>query len=127
MKPTLIELIRGFMEHAYDQGKKSFPGFCGSRPWHMFLYQTGAELGPKFPFLFDIVGNFDWDGPYPKSPRLSEIFPALIFISHVRYDLRLVLDRELKRPENPLAVNYPDLTREMFEIASQIPDFFIDE
>jgi hypothetical protein len=51
--------------------------FKNERPWHYLFYELkkdkGAEGRPSF--LDDL--EFDWDGPYPKSPQLSDFLHSL--------------------------------------------------
>jgi len=119
----LSDLIRGFMEYAVDNGKKSFPALR-SPLWHEFLYRLKKELGGKFPVLL-VIGEFDWDGPYPKSVYLSEIMSLMGgygFVVSRLDDARIVLI--LKREENSFAGQHPEMIAEALKIASEIPEFF---
>jgi len=115
------------MEYSAVQGKGNFPGFCQNRPWHAFLYQARGEVAPKFPFLFNIIGNFDWGDRYPKSLRLSELFPVIVSLCWTRCDGRLVLDKSMLMRENSLALAYPELMKELFAVALSVPNFFVSE
>jgi hypothetical protein len=51
--------------------------FENERPWHMLLYDL--KKSGRAPKSLNEINRlrFDWDGPYPKSPEVSEILQAL--------------------------------------------------
>lgn len=122
MRLSLMELMRGFMEYADSQGKKYFPPF-NSHKWHELLYQIRAELGLKHYFLFDVIGNFDWDGRYPKCRNFNEILFGLGSIVCWQCPENYITLRFVQS-QNSLVIYYLGLMQEMFEIAVKTPDFF---
>ena len=122
-KPSLQELVRGFMEYAADKGYWKLPAING-RAWQEFLWALKGRRD-RFPAL-ECIGEFDWDGPYPKCRDLQQVFAGLC-IGHIysrsHYDERMALNKETKREVNPLELNNEALTKEMLELAKTIPDF----
>lgn len=120
----LLDLIRGFMEYAVDNGKQSFPIFH-TPVWHEFLFKAKKALENKFPQL-ECIGRFDWDGPHPKSTSLNYHITVLEMLGIVhRFDGDNRMFLAVKRDKNPLAIDFPDLAKEMLEIALKIPDFLV--
>lgn len=53
--------------------------------WHSLFYKLRAMDSLEKPSFFDKL-RFDWDGPYPKSPELSEFLHGLCMIGAVICD-----------------------------------------
>ena len=120
---TLVELLRGFIEFASLQGKKSFPQF-NDRLWHEFLYFLKDEHRKEFPQLA-CIGKFDWDGPYPKCRNLEEVMFGLHNICYTQFpETRISLIRKTTTEVSLLLLHYPDIAVRAVEIASTFPGFF---
>jgi len=63
-----------------------------NRDWHEFFYELKKEKRDEKPEFFKNL-MFDWDGPSPKSPVLSEFFNALnvIYLARSPYG-KIVMD-----------------------------------
>jgi hypothetical protein len=66
-----------FVQQVLVQLRDAKMHFRDERPWHEFLYrlkkdQMGAGKPPFLDRLF-----FEWNGPYPRSPELSEFLHGL--------------------------------------------------
>lgn len=73
------------------------------RPWHILFYElkwrtAGVSGRPEFLGEF----QFDWDGPYPKSPELSEFLSALCLNGVVLASSPLF--EEYKIPDNVFVI-----------------------
>ena len=84
------ELVYAVMEFHHEQalahrrGIALFPTYSSSI-WHNFLYHLKKNVSPEFPQLISIIGEFDWDGPFPENRYAREVLPmfATFFCAHV--------------------------------------------
>lgn len=125
ISPT--ELIRSFMEFAFQKGKTDFPPlFYGTRTWHEFLYELKKKHKDKFPEL-ECIGDFDWDGPYPTARVWHEIQTSLCILGVCGSrpgEGRTLLHVEYLRKENSLIKAHLDLLETMFQVAMKTDNFF---
>lgn len=126
-----MQLIRGFMEYADERGIKSFPAL--GRTWHELLYGLKKDCGSCEP-LPKVIGEFDWDGPYPKSRELLDLHSALRTLSPAippQYT-RMALDPEAFRLIDLEHIGrfkrhqrFDEAVRIMYERAAKIDCFFV--
>jgi hypothetical protein len=75
VKVSLGDFVKYLVASLHKQ-KVKIP-FENESPWHELFYDLKQNPGleRKLSFFQDLW--FDWDGPYPKSPELSEFLHAL--------------------------------------------------
>lgn len=121
---SLIDLIRGLMEYATSRGVKSFPHFK-NRMWHELLYKL--QRHPESCDLVDeVIGEFEWDGPYPKCSDLPEAMFGIGFLCSVRpEDQRISLNPGIEtEPAVSQHPNAKDAIVGAYDLACKIPKFF---
>jgi len=79
---TIQDLIYGVMEFYHKKaiseglGVALFPGSYVVT-WHRFFY-TLKSYSEELPVLNEIVGHFDWDGEFPRSPEVQEALDSTL-------------------------------------------------
>jgi len=75
MPPTLGQFVKELT--ALLEDKRIPIPFKNERSWHFLFYELKKEKGsPGRPSFLDEL-QFDWDGPFPKSPELSDFLHSL--------------------------------------------------
>src|SRR3989344_7371874 len=119
---SLLELIQGFMEHAYDSGEPSFP-LHESWLWHDFLFAL-TNFNDQFPAL-GCIGPFDWDDASPKCRSFDVVMFKLRYQSFSRGpNGRIFINTETRRERNLLLKHMPILAHQAVELARNISGFF---
>ncbi len=84
------EIVYAVMEFHHEKalaerrGLALFPTYSNAI-WHNFLYHLRKNTGNQHPELIAMVGEFDWDGPFPENRHAREALPmfATFFCAHV--------------------------------------------
>ena len=93
---TFTDLLTIFIWSCLEDRRTILPIF--GEKWHKLLYQTREALAGKYPFISEMIGEFDWDGRYPTSRKLNKNIPALLYLLSHRHDFRmLVIDGRIVR------------------------------
>lgn len=120
---SVNELIRGFMEYSTDHGKQKWFPSMREPIWHELVYATRRKteaLGMKV--AFGCMGEFDYEGPFPKVSGWSGILFAIRGICDQRTsDWKIMLLEEL--PHKEMTALLQEVVKMMFTIASEI-NFF---
>lgn len=127
---SAMDLIRRFIEFGMNKGKRSFPPlYTGTQPWHELLYDLKRNHMVRFPELA-CIGNFDWDGPFPRASIWRDIqlgcslalkYDIDLGSGRILPDLKFVSQMNLKIPEIDL-----ELLETMFQVAENTDFFFED-
>lgn len=121
---SLMEFLRGFMEFSSLSGQENFPPF-NHRLWHEFLYLLKSEYEEEFPQL-KCIGNFDWDGAYPKCRDLHDVMFGLQSICYVIIPAgqRIALIKKISTEINTVLLYHHQIAQKALEIAQTFPGFF---
>ncbi len=121
---SLMELLWGFMEFAWDAGEPSFPPY-ESWMWHDFLFKLKEDFAEQFPAL-GCIGPFDWNDTSPKCREFDMIMFLLRMQSYSdTAGGRVLLNVARRRDRNPFLKHMPKLAHTTLETARGIPGFFL--
>lgn len=125
---SFTEFILCFLRYATEQGVNSLP-MMSARSWHELIWDIKGLFLRDNEDVARTLGEFDWNGAYPKSRELSD-FQCRLFIylgSAVNYDLcnhRITLvmcyEKRLELSEFPLL---GEVVMEAYKLAENIPGF----
>lgn len=131
MQITLSDFIKSLVAKLH-KGKTVMP-FHNERPWHLLFYELKKDTTISEKPLFLEQLRFDWDGPYPKSQKVSDFLQALhwnasVSASNPHYDKITLSDdvadlwQERFRKLDEKTKNFVDIT---FKRAQE--EFFINK
>jgi len=122
---TFSDFILGFLGYAGIRGKLTFPNF-NSPLWHIWLYEAKKRFFKDFPVL-KVIGEFDWDAPWPISRSLKETAFGLGFVTERSSDflrIRLAAGATTPLTDDRFMQSAGGALEDLFQLAQGIEGFF---